>query len=100
VAAKSQHRPEERWLVIGAPSKGILTLNICWSLIVVDREVSTVLGSAELRAESASLVICQLVALEERQGDVPVLWVLQKFMLPMFNIRNRYSSPWCTEMSL
>jgi hypothetical protein len=56
VAAKSQHRPEERWLVIGAPSKGILTLKICWSLIIVDREVNTVLGSADDKAESASLL--------------------------------------------
>jgi hypothetical protein len=55
VEAKSQQRPEERWFVIGAPSKGILMLKMCWSL---DRAVGlcrTVRGSAEVRAESASL---------------------------------------------
>jgi hypothetical protein len=99
VAAKSQHRPEERWLVIGAPSKGILTLKICWSLIIVDREVNTVLGSADDKAESASLYL-SVGCIGERGRDVPILWVLQKFMLPMSNIRNRYSSPWCMEMGL
>ena len=53
--AKSQQRPEERWLVMGAPSNGILTLKMCVSLICVEREERTVLGSAEERAESASL---------------------------------------------
>jgi hypothetical protein len=55
VDAKSQQRPEDRWFVMGAPSKGIFTLKICWSLICVERERRTVLGSAEERAESASL---------------------------------------------
>lgn len=41
--------------MIGAPSKGILILKICWSLMIVEREVRTVFGSAELSAESASL---------------------------------------------
>jgi hypothetical protein len=56
VEAKSQQRPEDRWFVMGAPSKGILTLKICWSLICVALEVRTVLGSAEERAENASLL--------------------------------------------
>ena len=43
--------------MIGAPSNGILTEKICWSLMVVDRDVRTVLGSAELKAESASLTV-------------------------------------------
>lgn len=60
----SQHRPEDLWFVIGAPSNGILTEKICWSLMVVDRDVRTVLGSAELRADSASLaVVSRLVRL-------------------------------------
>lgn len=55
VEAKSQQRPEERWLVMGPPSKGILTLKI-WGLErVVSVDVRIVLGLALLKAESASL---------------------------------------------
>lgn len=32
VEANSQHRPDDRWLVIGAPSKGILMLKIWLSV--------------------------------------------------------------------
>ena len=55
VLAKSQQRPLDRWLVMGAPSKGIFTLKICWSFICVERERRTVFGSVDERAESASL---------------------------------------------
>lgn len=54
--AKSQQRPEERWLVMGAPSNGIFMLKICWSLIFVALLVSTAFGSAEERADNASLI--------------------------------------------
>lgn len=55
VEAKSQHRPEDRWFVMGPPSSGIWTLNTCWSAILVARCVRTVFGLAELRADRASL---------------------------------------------
>lgn len=53
--AKSQHRPEDRWFVMGAPSNGMRMLNTCWSAILADREVRTSRGFAELRAERANL---------------------------------------------
>jgi hypothetical protein len=55
VDAKSQHRPLDRWFVMGPPSKGIWTLKTCWSAISAVREVSTSRGLAVLRAEMASL---------------------------------------------
>jgi hypothetical protein len=53
VDAKSQHLPEEAWLVIGEPSVGILMLNFCVSAMVADRDESTALAEFELRAARA-----------------------------------------------
>lgn len=53
VEAKSQHRPDEAWLVIGEPSVGILMLN-CWvSEMVAAREDKTAVAGFELRARRA-----------------------------------------------
>lgn len=53
VAANSQHRPEDRWLVIGAPSKGILMLKFWVSEIVVERWVRIEVAALDERAERA-----------------------------------------------
>jgi hypothetical protein len=53
VEAKSQHLPEEAWLVIGEPSVGILMLNFWVSAMTADREESTALAELELSAASA-----------------------------------------------
>ena len=53
VEAKSQQRPEEAWLVIGEPSKGILMLNFWVSEMTADREERTALAEFELRAARA-----------------------------------------------
>jgi hypothetical protein len=53
VEAKSQHRPEEAWLVMGEPSKGILMLNFWVSAIAADRDDRTELTGLVLRAASA-----------------------------------------------
>jgi hypothetical protein len=53
VEAKSQHLPEEAWLVIGEPSIGILMLNFWVSEMTADREESTALAGLELRAARA-----------------------------------------------
>ena len=53
MAAKSQHRPEERWLVMGEPSREILMLKDWVSAIVAERWVRTVFGSVPARAERA-----------------------------------------------
>jgi hypothetical protein len=55
VEAKSQHRPEERWFVIGVPSKGMRTLKVWVSWIVVGLEVRMEVGWLVARAEMASL---------------------------------------------
>lgn len=52
--AKSQHRPEDAWLVMGVPSVGILMLNFCVSAMAAEREESTALAAFELRAARAS----------------------------------------------
>ena len=55
----------------------------------------TVLGSAELNAESASLL--RLEGCGEASSDgysVPVLWILEELMFPMLNIIDRHCSPW------
>ena len=54
VAANSQHRPEEAWLVMGDPSRGILMLKFCVSAMVIEREERTALAGLELRATRAS----------------------------------------------
>jgi hypothetical protein len=53
VEAKSQHLPEEAWLVMGEPSVGILMLNFWVSAMTADREESTALAELELRAARA-----------------------------------------------
>lgn len=53
VEAKSQHRPEERWFVIGAPSKGILTLKVCVSASTADGFMRTDVAAFVERAEIA-----------------------------------------------
>jgi hypothetical protein len=54
VAAKSQHRPEEAWLVMGDPSRGILMLKVCVSAMAVEREERTEFAAFEVSAASAS----------------------------------------------
>lgn len=53
VEAKSQHLPEDAWLVIGEPSKGIRMLNFWVSAIIADREDRTEVTGLVLRAASA-----------------------------------------------
>ena len=53
MAAKSQQRPEARWLVMGAPSRGILMLKFWVSKIVVDRWVRIDVGAFDDNAERA-----------------------------------------------
>ena len=55
VLAKIQQRPLCFWFVMGPPSKGILMLKTCGAAILAALEASTSRGSAELRAERASL---------------------------------------------
>lgn len=54
VAAKSQHLPDERWFVTGEPSKGIFTLKVCVSAIVVEGERMMEVAALVERAERAS----------------------------------------------
>ena len=54
VAAKSQHRPEDCWFVMGAPSSSILMLKFCVFAMVAERWVRTALGSFDDKAERAS----------------------------------------------
>lgn len=54
VAANNQHRPDERWFVMGTPSKPILVLKLCVSAIVADRWVRIEAISLEDRADKAS----------------------------------------------
>jgi hypothetical protein len=53
VEAKSQHRPEEAWLVMGKPSVGIFILKFWVSAMVAEREERTALAEFELRAARA-----------------------------------------------
>lgn len=53
--AKSQHLPLERWLVMGAPSRGIWTLKTCGSEIWAGRERRVVSGEDLVKVEIASL---------------------------------------------
>lgn len=53
VDANSQHRPDERWLVTGAPSKGILTLKVCASSILAERELRIDVAAFDVSAERA-----------------------------------------------
>lgn len=53
VDAKSQHRPEEAWFVMGEPSRGILMLNLWVSAMVAEREERMALAGLELRAARA-----------------------------------------------
>jgi hypothetical protein len=54
VEANSQHRPDEAWFVIGAPSVGILMLNWWVSEMVAAREERTAVAGFELSARRAS----------------------------------------------
>jgi hypothetical protein len=57
--------------------------------------VRTVLGSAELNAESASLLRLEGCGEARRDGySVPVLWILEELMFPMLDIIDRHCSPW------
>lgn len=53
VEAKSQHRPDEAWFVIGEPSVGILTLNWCVSDMMAARDERIAVAGFELRASRA-----------------------------------------------
>jgi hypothetical protein len=53
VEAKSQHLPEERWFVIGAPSKGMRTLKVWVSAIVMGWDVRIAVGGFTASAEIA-----------------------------------------------
>lgn len=64
VDAKSQHRPLERWLVMGPPSKGMVVLKTWASEILVGREERMSRGAILVKARIARLVVvgsCQLL---------------------------------------
>ena len=53
VEAKIQHLPEERWLVMGAPSNGMARLNVWTSLRMADDFSSTLAGLSVASAQRA-----------------------------------------------
>ncbi|KAF1978269.1 hypothetical protein BU23DRAFT_254442 [Bimuria novae-zelandiae CBS 107.79] len=53
VEANNQHLPEEAWLVIGEPSKGILMLNFWISAMVAEQEERMAFAGLELKAAIA-----------------------------------------------
>lgn len=53
VEANSQHLPEDAWLVMGEPSKGILMLNLWVSAMAAEREERIALAGLELKAARA-----------------------------------------------
>lgn len=57
VEAKSQQRPDERWLVTGAPSKGIERLKIWVSLTAALVFMRTAFALLDCRAFRASLFL-------------------------------------------
>lgn len=85
VDANSQHRPEERWLVTGAPSKGILTLKVCASSILAERELRIDVAAFDVRAERArrfcSVVLDVALSMSYRE----YLGVLQQLCLPLLD---------------
>jgi hypothetical protein len=90
VAANSQHRPEEAWLVTGAPSSAILMLNFWVSEMVADREDKTALAGFELRAARARRFFQHLLVGYQMPYKVTYFGIFHELLLPLLHRRSRH----------
>lgn len=92
VEANSQQRPEERWLVIGEPSRGILMLKVCVSLMAVEREVMMEDVGFEESAASArrffAVAISFILDVMALHTGINYFGIFHEFLLPLLGCGN------------